>query len=245
MMDDVDIKTYGIVYKTVNLINNKYYIGKTCKSINDINYLGSGKILKRALNKYGKENFKRITLCECSSEKELNEKEIEYISTYKSCNRNYGYNIAKGGTGGDTLSNHPDKKEICKKIARHGKKNGMYGKKHTEHAKKIISSKNKGRTPSEEMRAKMSIAVKNSEKHKKACSSQEFRERSSKTNKGRFFSKEHRERIGLASKNRSKESNEKISACRKGKTWEEIFGEEKTLKMRLKIAQRRNNEKEG
>ena len=48
-----------IVYKTTNLLNGKVYIGKhETYDIND-DYLGSGKILKYALKKYGSINFKK------------------------------------------------------------------------------------------------------------------------------------------------------------------------------------------
>ena len=50
------IKTIMIIYKTTNLVNGKIYIGKDSK--NNPNYLGSGNLLKKALIKYGKENFK-------------------------------------------------------------------------------------------------------------------------------------------------------------------------------------------
>jgi hypothetical protein len=44
------------VYRTVNQINQKFYIG-VHKTMNPMdNYLGSGKILGRAIKKYGKEN---------------------------------------------------------------------------------------------------------------------------------------------------------------------------------------------
>ena len=62
-----------IIYKTTNLINGKIYVGKDSKNNN--NYLGSGKILNLAINKYGIENFKKETLCECLSSKELNKAE--------------------------------------------------------------------------------------------------------------------------------------------------------------------------
>ena len=47
-----------IIYRTTNLINNKYYVG--CHQTANINdgYLGSGKHLKHAIKFYGHENFK-------------------------------------------------------------------------------------------------------------------------------------------------------------------------------------------
>lgn len=49
---------YHFLYKTTNLINCKYYYGMhSTKKLND-GYLGSGKYLRRSINKYGIENFK-------------------------------------------------------------------------------------------------------------------------------------------------------------------------------------------
>jgi len=64
-----------ILYKTTNLINNKTYIG--IHQTNDLNdgYLGSGIAFKKALKKYGKENFFREIIETCSSFDELLEKE--------------------------------------------------------------------------------------------------------------------------------------------------------------------------
>lgn len=44
-----------IIYKTTNKINGKIYIGRYCG--NRSSYLGSGSYLKRAIRKYGKDNF--------------------------------------------------------------------------------------------------------------------------------------------------------------------------------------------
>ena len=48
---------YGYVYKTTNLINGRIYIGKHHGGILP-GYLGSGLLLKRAIRKYGRENFR-------------------------------------------------------------------------------------------------------------------------------------------------------------------------------------------
>lgn len=50
---------YPIVYRTENKINGKFYYG--VDSNNNPKYLGSGKLLKLAIEKYGRDNFvKRI-----------------------------------------------------------------------------------------------------------------------------------------------------------------------------------------
>ena len=45
------------LYKTTNLLNGKIYYGQHKGNFCD-NYLGSGKYIKYAINKYSKENFK-------------------------------------------------------------------------------------------------------------------------------------------------------------------------------------------
>ena len=100
-----------IIYKTTNLINGKVYIGKD--KHNNEKYLGSGKILKQAIEKYGKDNFKKEILEECKDEKIWLEREIYWIEYFNSTK--IGYNIALGGNGGDTISNNPNKDEIRKR----------------------------------------------------------------------------------------------------------------------------------
>lgn len=84
-----------VIYKTTNIINGKIYIGQD--SNNNPKYIGSGKILKKAIKNYGKENFKKEIIEYCTSITDLNEKEIYWIKFYNSTDKNIGYNIAHGG----------------------------------------------------------------------------------------------------------------------------------------------------
>jgi hypothetical protein len=87
------------IYKIVNKINSRWYIGKTNGS--DPNYMGSGKLLKQAYAKYGKENFEKVILEHCSSEQELNQRELHWIQESGALTDPLSYNLAEGGSGGD------------------------------------------------------------------------------------------------------------------------------------------------
>ena len=92
-------KKHYLVYKTTNLVNGKIYIGKHETHNIDDSYLGSGKLLKRAIAKYGKKNFKREILFECSSVEEMNAKEAELVNE-EFLKRDDVYNLKQGGDGG-------------------------------------------------------------------------------------------------------------------------------------------------
>jgi hypothetical protein len=87
------------IYKITNKINGKWYIGKHNGS--DPNYMGSGKLLKQAYKKYGKENFEKTILETCQTEDELNIKEIHWMDVSNALTSPDCYNLVAGGTGGD------------------------------------------------------------------------------------------------------------------------------------------------
>lgn len=113
---------YGYIYKTTNLLNNKIYVGQHRSTKFDTWYFGSGKILYKALKKYGKINFKVELLEWCASQELLNEVEIKWISTLNSANPDVGYNISLGGSAAKLP----------------GVLNGMYGKHHTKEVKERL-----------------------------------------------------------------------------------------------------------
>lgn len=121
-----------IVYKTTNIITGKIYVGKDKN--NNPKYLGSGKIFRQALHKYGIENFKKETLEFCDSIESLNKQEIYWIAKLNARDRNIGYNISSGGEFGDTITFNPNKALICEKISKANK-----GKKRTDETRKRLS----------------------------------------------------------------------------------------------------------
>jgi len=145
-----------IVYKITNLINGRFYVGQD--KYNNPNYYGSGKILKQALKKYGKENFTKEILEYCSSKEHLNEREIYWINILNARERGVGYNITKGGLGGDTFTGNPNSEEIRKKRSNSNK--GKKGVVHTEEAKRKISEGNKGKEISIDVRERTSVTMK-------------------------------------------------------------------------------------
>jgi hypothetical protein len=127
-----------VIYKTTNLINKKIYVGKSLRNKNS--YMGSGTLLNKAMKKYGKDNFIKEIIDHADTLEELNAKEIYWIEKLNSTKQKIGYNIAKGGTGGNTLDNHPDKLTIRKKITEalnKIQKTDEYRKKASENFKKI------------------------------------------------------------------------------------------------------------
>jgi group I intron endonuclease len=208
------------VYIITNLINGKQYVGKSSKRIEETKrYFGSGKYIKLAIEKYGKENFRKDVLIESiDTIDDLNRLEIWAIEFNKTQIPN-GYNITEGGDGHGPLSEEQKEKlrgkgnpmygkkhseESKKKMSKSSKKyNGMTGKKHSEEAKRKIGEAHKGREVSEETREKLSKSLtgrKGTFKGRKH--SKEAREKMRQKKLGTKLSEEHKKNIsnGLTKK---------------------------------------------
>ena len=176
------------VYKISNTVSGRYYIGystnitkrfkshcyKLKQNIHDNIFL------QRAYNLDGEDKLKYDIIHICDTMDEAKEIELKYLTDLSI--RDKLYNLNFNNSGGDLLTNHPDKEKIREKIihsfketlgnmtaeersqkyGKLGEKNGMYGKTHTEEVRKNISeihkgnSYNIGKKASEETKKKMS-----------------------------------------------------------------------------------------
>ena len=139
-----------IVYKTTNLINGKIYVGQD-ESNND-DYIGSGKIIKQAIKKYGIENFKKEVLEHCKTKKQLCNQEKYWIKKLDARNHEIGYNIQPGGEGGYLYKEGHVRKEMSPE-ARNNLRKSKLGKKRkpfSEEWKKNMGEASKGRPKSKE-----------------------------------------------------------------------------------------------
>lgn len=110
---------YGFIYITTNMIDGKRYIGQKMFREKWNGYLGSGIHLKKAIRKYGRENFHRDIVDIAYSKEDLDRLEKEWIDNYNAILNDDFYNIAEGGEGGYLLSGKTEyeKQKIYRKIS--------------------------------------------------------------------------------------------------------------------------------
>lgn len=134
------MKNY-IVYRHVNKINGKVYVGITSTTPEKRWKNGKGYSnmhFGRAIEKYGWCNFEHEIIASGLSRKDACEMERLLIKAHKSANPLYGYNETDGGDGGGMIRKHHTK-ESKEKISKARKKDGF-----TETHKKHISESKQG-----------------------------------------------------------------------------------------------------
>lgn len=136
------------IYKVVNNINKRWYIGKHCKPINGNRYkkyYGSGKLIKLALSKYGVDNFTKIVLESCSTKTKLAERELYWINKYlKNDKDNLSYNLQSKYYIGREKGHKQSSEHIRKRVEARLKKDNF---KWSDKSKKRMSDSTKGKPP--------------------------------------------------------------------------------------------------
>lgn len=92
-------KLYYTVYQVTNQVNGKVYIGTHKTRSLDDNYMGSGKYLRRAIEKHGPEQFTKEILFVYDNPKDMYAKEAELVNEDFLAEANT-YNLRVGGSGG-------------------------------------------------------------------------------------------------------------------------------------------------
>ena len=89
---------FYIVYQIKNLINDKIYIGIHKTNNLEDGYMGSGHLIKKAIKKYGLENFEKTYISIFDNPNDMYKLEIEIVN--EEFLKGKTYNISKGGNGG-------------------------------------------------------------------------------------------------------------------------------------------------
>ena len=94
------------VYMHRNKINDKKYIGITCRKPEHRwgkdGHSYKGQVFKKAIEKYGWNNLDHVILFNELSAEDAYKKEQELIKLYKSNQKEFGYNLSAGGEHGST-----------------------------------------------------------------------------------------------------------------------------------------------
>lgn len=139
---------YNTVYKTINNVNGKFYIGVHSTNNPNDSYLGSGTAINCAIEIYGEENFTKEILHIFDTREEAYKKEAELV-TEDFINNPRTYNIALGGEAGVMSEAHRQSiitSQSKPKPASQRKKmsESHMGRKHTKETRKKISETRSG-----------------------------------------------------------------------------------------------------
>jgi group I intron endonuclease len=194
---------FGIIYKVINKINGKIYIGQTIRKLRrrknnhyaDARRQAYNSVFHNSLMKYDEDTFKWEIIENCDSKEELDEMEFHYIKQFNTLRPN-GYNLTLGG-------------------------DGMVGFKFTMEQRRRMSDIAMGRKMTEAARLKLiknhadfsgkknpMYGVTSPMKDKKHT--QVTKDKISKKLKGRSLTKAHKLALSVAAKRRWRLQNEKI-----------------------------------
>lgn len=117
-----------IIYLIENKLNGKKYVGQTVRDLDRRLYehiFFDHSVIHRAIDKYGWQNFEVSVIEECSSQEELNEREVYYIKKF-GCMTPNGYNVVAGGNSTSGYKHTDEHKQKLREL-NSGVNNPRYG----------------------------------------------------------------------------------------------------------------------
>lgn len=157
------------IYRITNLVTGEYYVGMRSSDFPwyEDKYMGSGKILKRAIKKYGIESFVKVPMCFAESREELSILEKGFVNE-DTLKDETSYNLKIGGEGGCKPGPRAKGRKLSESHraalskSMKGKRNFL-GVKHSEKSKMKMHKSHWARDPvkRENVRQKMSETRKN------------------------------------------------------------------------------------
>lgn len=149
---------YNYTYRITNLVTKEFYVGvRSCDcEIEDDKYMGSSSTWTKIYIKEHKSDLKKEILGTFETRKLANKAEVELLKSVQNdplCINQY-FDYTPDLTGTKQTPEWIEKRKLF------GERNGMFGKHHTEDAKKRISEKLKGREFTEEHKRKIGEALK-------------------------------------------------------------------------------------
>jgi group I intron endonuclease len=202
------------VYKIINIVTNKLYIGQTInpkKRFNDhFQEARRGHIrLREAIDEYGREAFRMEIVCWCATRELAQDMEQLLIRTWDT--QNNGYNVAPGVHW-----------------VRAGEDNPFYGKRHTQEAIAKSRASRGEYTHSAETRLKIAngnrgkiVSEATKEKLRNRSISKLCSERTAESNRNRVWTEESKAKLRLVNTGKKMPENTKakIIESNKNRVW--------------------------
>ena len=225
----------GIVYRTINLANGKWFIG--LDEHNDPKYLGDGALLRRDIKRYGRKKFRKETLCVADSLEELVALEHKLIQDYDAYRNPASYNVDLVGDDGVAVTGFT-KLAQAEQAVKRSTQWRMLSPERQQKIKQAVSSAHKGKAKSASQRELISKALKGKRKPKTSSALKQYW-------KGNSEARAHLssvcgragEQNGFYGQQHSAETRAKISASVRGKARKKALSAEDVAVIRRRVSE--------
>lgn len=119
------------IYQITNTVNGKIYIGAHRTTNPNDDYMGSGRAIKAAIAKYGKDKFTKTILSEWTTEDEMYDEEARLVTSEFLLRRDVYNLVVGGGRGGGICKNEEQRRQKLSEAAKRQWSDPEYRKRQT------------------------------------------------------------------------------------------------------------------